>query len=325
MHTIARVSAKIFLIVFLLTGICAISDAQSPPAPPANQLVLESKAYSIRFEWQGDSNNAQWEPHSALLLPVKFPSCSEQFYMQFDLGAPYSMFYRHEIEKIRSKYPKAVQKADSSSVVRNCTFKVGDMPVNAKEIVVKETGSAMDAGEKKIRIIGTIGADFIVGRVILIDYPNQKIFTGIELPSKLKLDRPLTNFVFAGRSILFPAVIGGKNTMLFFDTGSSAFQFITDKETASSLAIPGAVPTQYPVKSWNRILTAYTLSANGNITIGTHTIPLNKVSYVTGASSEQIDRMMKMGMGGMIGNKLFINFILLLDMRNNKFGLVEGF
>jgi hypothetical protein len=32
--------------------------------------------------------------------------------------------------------------------------------------------------------------------------------------------------------------------------------------------------------------------------------------------------MLKLGIGGMTGNKLFLNYILIIDTRNKKFGLV---
>jgi hypothetical protein len=40
-----------------------------------------------------------------------------------------------------------------------------------------------------------------------------------------------------------------------------------------------------------------------------------------GASDAQVNRMMAMGIGGMIGNQLFIGHILILDTKNKQFGL----
>lgn len=318
-----NVFTRAFLMMMLVTGICTkTGKAQSVPSIPANKLVLPEKSFKVKFQWQGDSLNAQWEPHAALLLPVKFPFCPEQFYMQFDLGSPYSLFYRSEIEKIRSKYPTAIPPVDADTVIRNCTFKVGGMPVTAGEITVKQINSLQKNG-KAAKIIGTIGADFIDGRVIMIDYPGRSIYNGIATPPHVRLPQSLTDFYYAGRSVLLPAVIEGKRTMLYFDTGSSSFELITDKKTAESLAAANAVPAQYPVTSWNRILTANVIAATGSVVIASQTIKLNKVTYMEGASSTQIDQMMKMGIGGMTGNKLFINHKLLLDTKNKKFGVIK--
>ena len=42
-----------------------------------------------------------------------------------------------------------------------------------------------------------------------------------------------------------------------------------------------------------------------------------------GASDTQIAQMMKMGIGGMTGNKLFIGSILVLDTKNKKLGFIN--
>src|SRR5687768_6202804 len=49
-----------------------------------SNLVWPTANNQIAFEWQGDSVHTSWEPHSALLIPVKLPNCPVQFSMQFD-------------------------------------------------------------------------------------------------------------------------------------------------------------------------------------------------------------------------------------------------
>jgi hypothetical protein len=320
-----NIFTRAFLMAMLLTGIGAVQGrAQSLPSLPANQLVLPEKSFKVNFQWLGDSLNGAWEPHAALLLPVKLPFCTKQFYMQFDLGSPYSLFYSREIEEIGLKYPKALPTADANGVIKNCTFKVGAMPVTAREIVVRPSGNPHKSTNKKeVTIIGTIGTDFIDGRVILIDYPGLSIYNGITPPPNIKLPQSLPDFYYAGRSVLLPSVIQGRSTILFFDTGSSSFELITDKKTVEALADSNAVPAQYAVSSWNRTLTANVVAAKGSIVMASQNIRLNKVTYIEGASAAQVQQMMKMGIGGMIGNKLFINHKLLLDTRKKKFALIK--
>lgn len=314
------VLTRIFLPFFLNLACAVAVTAQSFPVIPANQLVLPPTTYEISFRWQGDSLNGQWEPHAALLLPVKFPFCPEQFYMQFDLGSPYSMFYQKEIDALREKYPNELP-ADSAGGLKNCIFKLNGMQVHAKQITVRAINSPQ-ALEGKIKIIGTIGADFIDGRVVVLDYPKKVMVNGLDIPSNITA--ATSDFVYAGRSILLPAMINGKNTMLFFDTGSSAFELITDRTNAGLLAAKGAVPVVYPVNSWGRSLTAYSMAAAGSLVLGSKNISLKKVTYIEGASASQVELMSKMGIGGMIGNKLFIHHRLLLDTKNKKFAVLAA-
>jgi hypothetical protein len=265
---------------------CSISLAQDTPS---NQLVLPEEPFEAPFVWKGDSINGQWEHYAAMLIPVKLEGCPKQFYMQFDLGAPYSLFYRNKPETINSRYPLRLQLSDSAW-----------------------QGNA-------IEIIGTLGTDLIGSKAVMIDYPGKKIIVCDTIPEKPGL--MLTDFIYANRSIILPALIKGKKTLLFFDSGSSAFELLTNKETTAMLAQPGVIPATYPVTSWGKILTAVSYTSSDSIEIAAVKMPLNRVTYIEGASDAQVNRMMKMGIGGMTGNKLFLHSILMLDIKNKRFGI----
>ena len=216
--------------------------------------------------------------------------------------------------------------ADSAAALKNYTFKVGKMPVAAKEIPMREFGNnpIKWSDEKGIEVIGTIGTNLIDGRVILIDYPQKEMTIGPDVPSNLTRGMELDDFVYVNRSVLLPAVIKGKKTILVFDTGSSAYELLTDKKTFASLVIPGITQAQYPVKSWDRVWTAHTAASNDSVEIAFRKLPIKRVTYIEGVSNSQIEQMMKMGIGGMTGNKLFLKNTLLLDTKNRKFGIGKG-
>ncbi|GAB3821650.1 hypothetical protein GCM10028895_24230 [Pontibacter rugosus] len=60
---------------------------------PLNQLVIQKGTYEVPFTWMVDTLKDKINPNAAMLLPVTIPGSSKTFYMQFDLGAPYSMVY----------------------------------------------------------------------------------------------------------------------------------------------------------------------------------------------------------------------------------------
>ncbi|MCH5715137.1 hypothetical protein [Niabella hibiscisoli] len=126
------------------------------------------------------------------------------------------------------------------------------------------------------------------------------------------------------KSVLLPAKINAKETLLFFDTGSSMFELLTNKETCLQLAESGAKPMQHQVKSWDRTLTANTYPSTACINIVGTKLSLQSVTYMEGASTSQVERMLKAGIGGMTGNKLFLHQVLILDTKNQQFGILSS-
>ena len=112
--------------------------------------------------------------------------------------------------------------------------------------------------------------------------------------------------------------------MLYFDTGSSMYELLTDKKTSQSLAAPQSELIQSKVRSWDKILIANSLASNERIEIAGVQIKLRYSTYMEGVSNAQVEQMMKMGIGGMTGNKLFLNYKLILDTKNKQFGLVPS-
>jgi hypothetical protein len=192
-------------------------------------------------------------------------------------------------------------------------------------VEVKQFGSSnVDLAGRKPVIIGTVGTDFLDGRVVVIDYPKQVIVTGSEVPADLKkrvTDFP--EFVYAGRRILLPATINRRRTILYFDSGSSAFELLTDKATCESMALLDAAPLRYAVSSWGRTMTANSFAVADSVVFGSQVVPLRQATYMEGASEAQVQQMKAFGIGGMTGNKLFLQWALVLDTKQKKFGLVK--
>lgn len=273
--------------------------AQNFPSLPPNQLVLPEKDQQIKFIWQGDTMAGKWNPHAAILIPVKLKGNRKQFYMQFDLGSPYTVLYK--------------SKMFTGDTLNDFVFTAHKTKIVAKKITVIDN--------KTEAIIGTIGADLIENKIVMINYPGQYI--SISNNNSAIANLPLQDFMFARRSVLLPAVINGKKLMLYFDTGSSAFELLVSKETSLAMAAPGTEPVKYPVRSWNKTMIANTVATNDSINIGVKTIPIVATTYMENVSETMISQMMKMGIGGMTGNKLFLDYTLVLDAKNKKFGVIS--
>ena len=313
------------LLIFVSTASISPAMCQSMPPLPLNQLSIPSGSYSIPFTWLGDTVNSAWEPHVAMLLPVKLKNCPKLFYMQFDLGSAYSLFYGNKLAAIRTRYPNALPQVDSSGKLKNFAFSMGKMPVAAKEVVVKQFDQSTIEWKNKTRpeIIGTIGSDIIDAKVFVIDYPGRQLVIGEEIPAELHSKLSLADFFYARRSIILPAKLLGKKTMLYFDTGSSMYPLLTDKKTAEALALPNATLLQSKVRSWDTFRIANSLATSVSLEIAHVQVPVRFSTYIEGVSDSQVTQMMKMGIDGMTGNALFLDYILVIDTLKKKFGLAR--
>lgn len=316
------------VLVVLFFGFCTIAPSFGQGTMPRlapNYLQMPETEHTIPFVWTGDSVQGRWEPHVAMLLPVKLANCPVTFYMQFDTGTPSTVFYAHKLKAIMERYPKAIAITDTTQRLIDFRFTIGTMPVVAKEVEVMQFGSSdIDVKGKKPIIIGTVGTDFLDGRVTVIDYPKQVLLTGNELPADLKQSSAsFSDFMYAGRRILLPVTIRGRRTILYFDSGSSAFELLTDKATCESMALPNVAPFRYAVSSWGRTMTANSFAAADSVVFGVQAAPLRQVTYMDGASEAQVQQMKAFGIGGMTGNKLFLNYAFVLDTKGKKFGLVK--
>lgn len=314
------IGKSLALVFFISISSLHLIHAQSIPN---SKLSYSSQLQTIRFSWKGDSMQGRWNEHAAMLIPVTLKNCPKKFYMQFDLGAPSSLFYKNKIEAIRKKYPACISFADTVSTISDFSFTIDRTTIVAHQIMIRQfDSSAVNWSKDAIEIIGTIGADLIDNKTITINYPSRLIQLSDSVPPRYQ-NASFSDCIFARRALLIPAIIQSKKTLLYFDTGSSAFELLTNKETVQSMATNNAIPVKYPVDSWGKQLWATTISTSDSIEIASKKIPINKATYIEGMEEGRVAQMMKMGIGGMTGNALFLQHILIIDTRNKKLAIVK--
>lgn len=312
---------KNHLLLFISFCSCFFSNeillAQSHTS---GSIVFSSENIAMDFIWNGDSINSEWEEKASLLIPVYLDNCPRKFYMQFDTGSPYSMLYNGKIKAIKDKYPKSFSNEILQNQVSDFDLYINKIHISYVQINSKNYGDSTINwnNEQKIEIIGTIGTDFIDGKVVVIDYPNKRIELLQSAPEKFKLQH---SFIYSNRNILLPSIINERETLLFFDTGSSMFELLTSKEIAEDLAGPNSKPILFSVNSWGKKMIAHSYPSNQKIEIASRKINVNRATYIEGATYSQVQQMLKMGIGGMTGNKLFSDYILILDTKLKMFGI----
>lgn len=307
------------LLLLILSGTGGYFYFKIKFQPPPNQLSTPPGTYAIPFVWENDSSNR----YAALLIPVKIPGCDQLFYLQFDTGAPYSIFYKNKLKAIHERF--SIPWNENDGHLQDYKFKIEGLNVEARSIKLIKHGSKQINWHNSHAktIIGTAGTDLLENKVIVIDYQKQYMLLTNSMPSHLSAGHINFNALsFTGRRVMLPASINGKKTTLLFDTGSSAFELLTSEGKWSELRTPGGSIRSFPVKSWSKTLTAHQAGSSSFLQFGTDKIALNTVTYIDGVSPFQSVLMSLSGMGGMIGNKLFLNHTIILDLQSNRFGVL---
>ncbi|MBF9221657.1 hypothetical protein [Hymenobacter ruricola] len=293
--------------------------------PPPNQLVVSGLPATCAFAWLADTAGGRAMPHAAVLVPVRLPNCPRTCYLQFDTGAPYSLFYARPLAALQARYP-ALRPALAlhHDTLRDFRFSIGQGLVRARWVRARDLGArTLPADSLEPFIIGTLGGDVLEGRALVLDYARQRFSLLPEVPDSVAQRTDFVPLAFESRRPVFTAGLQGQPRQLFFDTGASAFALLTNEGEWHQLARPGAPVRTTVVNSWGRPLTSYTAPTAEAVQMGPAALPLGTVSHMTGTSFSQNLMMRFSGMAGMLGNEPFAARTIVLDVKGGRFGLVR--
>ena len=281
--------------------------------PPQNVSHVSSHPSTTEISWLSN----EFSDRSAMLIPICVEGIDADLYMQFDLGAHTSLIYNKTLLGLEEQYPCTIEA--NIEYFKNFEFKIKKTIVSYDSIKNIHYGRVYKKGQKAI--IGSIGTDILEHVNTLIDFENSKISFFQNPPDSL-LNTPKEHFEFKGRRVLICAKIEGRDKKLMWDTGSSAYELITSKSNFHKLAIDPYQHSVHKSNQMNRELKIHTSRAHKTIQFGNESIALNQVTYVEGFPWYVHTAFYLSGMQGMIGNNLFRNQILFLDVRNRQFAIL---
>ena len=247
--------------------------------------------------------------------------------MQFDLGATYTMFYENTLKPFFEKYPSLKAKVDTTKrnqdnpILQNVDLQLGE--VGFKNIGVTLLNNhgyeyLLDSinAETEIRI-GTIGADLVQNKVLIIDYQLNRLAITDTLPAEYENASFECSRIEQGR-IKIPFKINEKVEDLMFDTGASIFKLTTTKQNASRIGGNQVIDT-LTVPSWDGDATLYGLETIAPIMFGDKILESSIVYYSEDTSWDNFYQ--SENMWGLTGNAYFLNYVIIIDYKNNRFGL----
>ncbi|MCD9854637.1 hypothetical protein LUD75_07955 [Epilithonimonas sp. JDS] len=271
--------------------------------PEKNYLTVKNESGNIPINWLGKEKNV-------LLLPIHFSGNPETYYLQFDTGSPYTVFYSNSI--------KNINEIKTNNDRAKTSFFVGKTQISSSNF--KIFNIEKDGQSDSLKIIGTIGADILEDRKTVINFKESYVTLNLKnVPKNFKNN--LVDFKFKKRKIIIPGVLKGEERKFLYDSGTSAYEFLTYKEEWQNLKSKSSKVKIEKSRSWNNILTTYTANCHQNIRFKNQEIPVEEITYVEGFSNAQFSLMKFSGMTGMLGNKIFLKNSIFIDCKDFKIGI----
>ncbi|TPD73388.1 hypothetical protein [Flavobacterium microcysteis] len=297
------------LVLFVVSLIGGYFYFEKKFSPPENYLDVSGISEDIPMQWEGDDEN----PYAALLLPVRIKGIDKPFFMQLDLGSPVTVFYKNSLESVKSLFPDKIPMSTEKGKIA-LDFLLQKMKVSSGAYEVLDYGSKADFENPDARnIIGTIGTDLLEKRIITLDFKNSRCSF-----SKTIEERDFSKFEFKKRRILIPATIGDENLKLMYDSGTSGYELIMNRDKWEKYKTNNTIKTEKG-NSWGKELKVITALSDQEIRFGNKILQLSEVTCIEGTSKAQNFLMKLSGMQGMIGNKLFLNRKIILDCGNQVY------
>lgn len=292
------------LTLLIISGLGGYIYFDQKFTPEKNYLTVDHESGPVPIKWIGKDKNA-------LLVPIHFPKDTATYYLQFDTGAVYTELYSKAIQQVKGISFKNERAATS--------FYIGKTKITSNLVKLSNTGKS-STGNNPVKIIGTLGADILEDRKTLIDFKDNYIVLNISKAPK-EFQNNLIDFQFKKRKIIIHGSLKEKDEKFLYDSGTSAYELLTNKEAWESLRLPQSKVMTEKAQSRPTILTTYTTKTRQTLRFKNKDLPLSEVTYVEGFSQTQYILMKFSGMSGMLGNKVFLNHKIYIDCPKEKIGI----
>lgn len=184
--------------------------------------------------------------------------------LQFDLGAVRTVIYGNSIKPYLHAFPNLQNKIDTSKtfliqgvnnpMFSNIAIQMGTTSFKGIDIgYYKNYGKIISKESMKIdeeKHIGTLGPDLFQNKILIIDYPNNKIGVCEVLPKKYQ-SATFKPFKSNDGRLKIPLKINGKTEYVMFDTGSSLFTLTATKKNALEIS-NATIVDSLSVSSWGK-------------------------------------------------------------------------
>lgn len=285
-----------------------------------NKEQKSNKVNKIPFSWdkKGLEKNAY-----VFYVPIKLEGVDKQFKMQFDLGLNVNVIYENPLKTILQKYPifkKDKVKRTDYSVFYHKLY-MNELPSNVDSLFVYEDyGSSLTFDS--LGNIGSIGANEILGKILILDFPNKEleILDTLENISKYNFsDFRITD----NNKLIISINIENQNYDFLFDTGNGVPILTTNKNLYDILSEKSKeLKDTLRENSWGEIIELTGSKIQNPLRIGNQIIDAksNELVYYTKAN-RIVDFMKEINVQGGLGLQFFVDKKIVIDLKENRFGV----
>jgi len=295
------------------------------------QISIESDSiYYTPIIWNYDTLKNGETKKTAMYIPVYVKDFDQYAKMQFDLGANLTMFYNKTLNALSEEYPDIKSRLKltkkGNNYYENAVISINDGVLLKKEKLHVMMNMGHDTLPETMPDIGTIGYDILDDYILIIDYINDRIALVTEIPDEFEKEVKFIEKVdLKYFPIILPFKLGQKKIRLLFDTGSSSAQVLTSTRRLKRLAHKREIEPIDSAYSWGKLEIIYKAKAlknkKSNLYIGD--IDLGKVQ-VTGYDRLNILSILGRYLYGITGNVKLDNCIIVIDRKNNRFGITKN-
>lgn len=272
----------------------------------------------------------------ALYVPVKLEFDASTYWLQLDTGCNKSLIFDVPLRQLTGKTKFKDKYFVLNGNIGNYEFR------NERFWVYRNFGAEISRSEKRNEI-GVLGLDFLIRRILTIDYPNERFCvcdSPTELPEQLLKKAEFTRVRIRFEKLRIPIVeleeLEFDNKRLrgiFLDTGSSKFTLVFllknrwEKFTGKKVTEQGNCHLEVPAWRGKKV-SLVGAKAKGILRLRDLEIE-NPMIYLFPLSGIK-HFLMRMGMSifrvnGLMGNEPFYNeYTVILDLQQNRFGFLKS-
>lgn len=290
----------------------------------------------IQFDWQGQDIFGKYYPKVAMSIPLTIENLPYSFCGQFDLAATRTMIYGNSFKAYSKMYPEVLQKLDSTAAphyvngmkgntLKNLNIKLHKTSFTKRDIVLLPNfGDEIPADSvqtKSQKLMGTIAPDLFQGKILVIDFLQNRLTTFDKLPRKYSKANFVNTLSRKGR-IKIPVEIDNNTHYLMFDTGNCLSDMLLDKESINILADRAEPAEEFLNGStWGQDIAYYSKKVRVPIQFNGQNLNIKLAQFSNLDSDVQFNKEEKIL--GLVGPLLFANKVVIIDYKNNRFGLLN--
>lgn len=287
------------------------------------QNEYEIASDTINFQWQKLKQGELTINHGAILIPVKLEGIDKTFKMQLDLGIDHNVIYGDTLKAITSAYPSLlsnIQHREGYDVFYNQIHFGNQQPILQDSLMIlKNFGKSENL--KDFDIIGTLGANEIKNKILLIDFKSQQLVITERLEDWEADSFSYTPLRFKNNQLYLDLIANGSKNAVVYNTQASMFPLATiDAELFKSITEEKNTEIK-KLKSWGEEISFTGRNITTKIRIADVNLPINnKKAFFTEA--EKVSKNLKSeNLKAVIGSDLFMNNTIVIDLVNNRFGI----